>query len=298
MSIPFLSLALDGPQLVELLADDAAIRRWDELPSAFSVLGVERVDGSGAREATVDASVAAAILAGRTTRARFLVAASPTRDHPYNLARRVASLGHLSRGRSGVIFGDHDPYAPAGDPWTTTDVGFTRGAQIADALRAVRALEQSWPYESVVGDLETGIFVQSNLIRHVDHDGLHRTAGPLTVPEPPTGASVTAWLATDRVPAIPGDETDLVIGAGGAVRIVDADAAEAWSGEASDGGGLLLRGRPGSTLAELLDAAESLAGRTRPVGDGPLRQVLDLSVPSRPAVGRAAFPQPQPHAVL
>lgn len=195
-----------------------------------------------------------------------------------------------------MILGDHDPYAPAGDPWTTTDVGFTRGEQIADALRAVRALEQSWPYESVVGDLETGIFVQSNLIRHVDHDGLHRTAGPLTVPEPPTGASVTAWLATDRVPAIPGDETDLVIGAGGAVRIVDA--AEAWSGEASDGGGLLLRGRPGSTLAELLDAAESLAGRTRPVGDGPLRQVLDLSVPSRPAVGRAAFPQPQPHAVL
>ena len=142
----------------------ALLTRWDALPVAFTVLGIDRVDGSAPAPVTLDSSAAGAVVAARTTGARFLVAATPQRDHPYNLARRVASLGHLSRGRSGVLLGVRDAYAAPGPEGAGAWGGARLGpgapltpATALDAARAVRALEQSWPYDSIVGDRDTGI---------------------------------------------------------------------------------------------------------------------------------------------
>ncbi|GAA3792091.1 LLM class flavin-dependent oxidoreductase [Amycolatopsis tucumanensis] len=282
MPAPYLALGLAGPHLVELTSSPGLLARWDALPAAFTVLGLDRVDGSAPAGQTLDSSAVGAALAGRTTRGRFLIVASPQRDHPYNLARRVASLGHLSRGRSGLLVGVRDAYAA---PERATP------ARANDAARAVRALEQSWPYDSIVGNRETGILVRSNEIVHVDLGGEFPIAGPLNAPEPPTGASVIAWYGPGAVSPGP---VDLVIGEGGSVAVTPL-------GETPprDAAGVLLRAAPGQTADELLTAAEELlAEGFRPVGAGPLRAALGLAAPPRRAAGRAAFPVPQPNPSL
>ncbi|GIF24042.1 hypothetical protein BJ973_004655 [Actinoplanes tereljensis] len=255
----YLGLGLSGPHLIELAGNPALLARWDALPLAFTVLGIDRIDGTGPLPLTLDSSAVGASLAARTRRARFLIVASPQRDHPYNLARRVASLGHLSRGRSGVLFGAADAYAPPGERPRTA-------ATAIDAARVVRALEQSWPYDSIIGDRETGILVQSDRIVHIDHDGVYSVAGPLNVPEPPTGSSVIGWYSTgpDGVVA---DSAPIDL-------ILDADS--------------LWRPDPGQSLAEVLAAVEKR----------PLRAVLGLSAPARPVGARPAFAVPAPNSSL
>lgn len=305
MPEPYLALGLTGPHLLELTTDPTLLEKWDALPLAFTVLGIDRIDGSEPRAETLDASAVAAVLARRTGHARFLVAASPQRDHPYNLARRVASLGHLSRGRSGVLFGVVDGYAPPGptgqEAWGGAGLGV--GAPLTTATahvaaRAVRDLEQSWPYASIVGDRETGILVRSDEIVHVDLDDTYAIAGPLNVPEPPTGASVVAWYDDGAsVPTTGSTVVDLTIRATGGVAV-----APRHDDAPSPGGdeGFLLRAAADESLDALLARARGLlADRYRAVAvGGSLRQALGLAVPERPEGARPAFPAPQPQIAL
>jgi hypothetical protein len=285
MPAPYLALGLPGPHLAELATSPELLARWDALPAAFTVLGIDRVDGSPPAPVTLDPSAAGALIAGRTSRGRFLIAASPQRDHPYNLARRAASLGHLSRGRSGLLVGVRDACAPPGpdgaEAWGGAALG--PGAPLTaatayDVARAVRALEQSWPYDSIVGDRDTGILVQSDRIAHVDHDGAFSIAGPLNAPEPATGASVIAWYGPETGHPVRADSEPVDL-------VLDADA--------------LLRPGPGQTVADLLDVAEEqlAAGVVPPARSGPLRAALGLPAPRR-AAGRPAFPVPLPHPSL
>jgi hypothetical protein len=299
----YLALGLSGPHLIELAGEPGLLARWDALPAAFTVLGIDRIDGSGPAPLTLDSSAVGASLAARTTRARFLIVASPQRDHPYNLARRVASLGHLSRGRSGVLFGVADAYAAPGpdDAGAWGGAGLGGGAPLTaatalDAARAVRALEQSWPYDSIIGDRETGILVRSDRIAHIDHDGVYSIAGPLNAPEPATGASLIAWYATGpHDVAADSSPVDLIVGAGGAVRVVPLG-----QRAPEDADGVLLRPAVDQSLTEVLTAVEDLLadGFTAVPPGVPLRASLGLTTPARPAGLRSAFPVPAPNPSL
>lgn len=307
MTEPYLALGLAGPHLVELTANRALLSRWDELPVAFSVLGIDRVDGSAPAPTTLAASAVGATLAGATKQGRFFITATPQRDHPYNIARRVASLAHLSGGRSGLLIGVRDAYAPEGPKeapaWggAGLGVGAPLNAQTAyDAARAVRALEQSWPYASIIGNRETGILVQSNRIVHVDVDNSFSIAGPLNAPEPKTGASVIAWYAGTAADTPPSDgdgPIELILGAAGSLPVV------ALGDNPPTGvfAGVVLRAGLEQSVGDLLNAAEQwLAdgfGPTAPGGS--LRAVLNLPTPAPlPSAARAAFPLPQPHVSL
>ncbi|RJQ83975.1 LLM class flavin-dependent oxidoreductase [Amycolatopsis panacis] len=279
----YLALALTGPHLGELVGSGELLGRWDALPIAFTVLGIDRVDGGAPNPVTLDSSAAGALLAARTTRGRFLIAATPQRDHPYNLARRVASLGHLSRGRSGLLMGIRDGYAAPAE---------ATAARAYDAARAVRALEQSWPYDSIVGDRETGILVRSNQIAHVDLNGAFPIAGPLNIPEPATGASVIAWYGPGA--AVGSPPVDLVIGTGAVVVTTLGERPP------TDTTGVLLQPTLDHTVDELLTGAERLLaeGFSAVAPGGSLRAALGLAAPPRRADGRAAFPAPQPNPSL
>jgi hypothetical protein len=304
MATPYLALGLAGPHLVELTGSPALLARWDALPLAFSVLGIDRIDGSAPAEVTLASSAAGATLAGSTRNGRFLIAVTPQRDHPYNIARRVASLAHLSGGRSGALFGVRDAYAPEGpkDAPAWGGAGLGGGAPLdartaLDAARAVRALEQSWPHGSIVGDRDRGILVESNRIVHVDIDNSFSIAGPLNVPEPATGPSVIAWYAAtaadNHAPGEGGDPIDLTIGAGGRVPVVALGAEPPAEGAT----GLVLRAGPGQSVGELLDTAERwlAGGLASALPGGPLRAVLGLEAPAPlPPTARAAFSAPTP----
>ncbi|MDQ0322345.1 hypothetical protein QO002_004551 [Pararhizobium capsulatum DSM 1112] len=307
MTKPYLALGLAGPHLVELTTNHQLLERWDALPVAFSVLGIDRIDGSAPAPVTLSSSAVGATLASATKRGRFLIAASPQRDHPYNIARRVASLAHLSGGRSGLLIGVRDAYAPEGPKdapaWGGAGLGggAPLNAQTAyDTARAVRALEQSWPYDSIIGDRETGILVESNRILHVDIENSFSIAGPLNAPAPETGASVIAWYAetaTDRPPTSDDTPIELILGAAGSVPVV-ALGKEPPVGQFA---GIVLRAGIEQSVSELLDAAERwLADGFVPSAlGGSLRATLNLSLPAPlPSTARAAFPVPQPHVSL
>ncbi len=307
MTKPYLALGLAGPHLVELTESRKLLSRWDELPVAFSVLGIDRIDGSPPAAVTLASSAAGATLAGATKNGRFLIAASPQRDHPYNIARRVASLAHLSHGRSGLLIGIRDAYAPEGpkDAPAWGGAGLGGGAQLNaqtayDAARAVRALEQSWPHDSVIGNRETGILVESNRIVHVDIDNTFSIAGPLNAPEPATGPSVIAWHAAtqaDLPPGPIGDPVELILGSAGTVPVITLGTEPPVGAVA----GIVLRANLEQSVSELFDAAERwLADGFAPIPlGGTLRNALNLAapVPLVPTL-RAAFPAPKPHVSL
>ena len=197
-------IALSGDHLAALLEDPRLTARLDASGLAFAVAGIDRVDGSvpvpGAR--TVESTVAIAALAARAPRIGWLAAAAVHRDHPYNLARRIASADHLSDGRSGLVLGLSDGYAPAGrdghEVWG--GAGLTTGAPIAvattrDAAAAIGELWQSWPYESIIADRQTRIYARGEQIVHIGHRGVFDIDGPLTVPTTPQGSPVLAWYA-------------------------------------------------------------------------------------------------------
>jgi hypothetical protein len=307
MTKPYLALGLAGPHLVELTESRKLLSRWDELPVAFSVLGIDRIDGSPPAPVTLASSAAGATLAGATKNGRFLIAASPQRDHPYNIARRVASLAHLSHGRSGLLIGIRDAYAPEGPKeapaWGGAGLGggTQLNAQTAyDAARAVRALEQSWPHDSIIGNRETGILVESNRIVHVDIDNSFSIAGPLNAPEPATGPSVIAWHAAtqaDLPPGPIGDPVELILGSAGTVPVV----ALGTKPPVGVIAGIVLRASLEQSVSELFDAAERWLAdgfALIPLG-GTLRNALNLAAPVPLApTSRAAFPAPKPHVSL
>lgn len=313
-----LALGLRGRHLVEVTAPgpggDALRARLDQLPLAFVVVGIDRVDGSTPDDVTLDPSAATVALTARTANAAFLVAAAAHRDHPYNLARRVASLGHLSRGRTGLLLGVRDGYAAHGpgglEAWGGAGLGV--GAPLdtttaADAAGVVRGLEQTWPYEAIVGDVPNGILVNAHEIVHLDHDGVWSVAGPLNLPRPESGSSVLAWLASDPTAPVPG-VADLVVrtatgveartpGPGGFVLTDLAGLGDAWAG-ATDGGVLLADDVP---LARLLDVATELLADVGWTDEEsrPLRERLGLPAAEElPATRRSAFPVAVPQTAL
>ncbi|GAA4385157.1 hypothetical protein GCM10023147_06630 [Tsukamurella soli] len=138
----------------------------------------------------IDPTVAAITLAHHTVDLGLIVAASPQRDHPYNLARRLATIDHASGGRAGVLLVPRDPHASPGSPWTRA----APDEAAADAARVLRELWRSFPVDAIVADRATGVFAESHRIVAIDHRGAFDVDGPFQVPwSPQIWPPVLAW---------------------------------------------------------------------------------------------------------
>ncbi|SBN63256.1 Luciferase-like monooxygenase [Curtobacterium sp. 9128] len=208
---PDLATAVHEPGGIAGIAD--RIRRTD---ADTVVLGADRFVQEHADGPRVDPTSAALALGRALPAHRFLIAVAPTRDHPYNVARRVLSLDHVLGGRVGLLVGAHDPGAhdPAADDERSHDP--------AEFARVVRGLWATWPFDSIVGDRSTGVFADTDRVRPLDHDGGpggYRVRGPLTTPSRPGGSPVLAvWDDVDL------PDADLRLSA--ATPVLPADAAQ------------------------------------------------------------------------
>ncbi len=198
-----IGVALSGSHLATLFTEPSLAAQLDASGLAFAIAGVDRIDGSRPHDVTVESTVAIAALAPAVPRLGWLAAAAVHRDHPYNLARRIASADHLSGGRSGLVLGLRDGYAPAGRDSDTVwgGAGLTEGVPISidttrDAVAALRELWQSWPYESIIADRATRIYAHGDQIVRIGHRGVFDIEGPLTVPTTPQRSPVLAWRGT------------------------------------------------------------------------------------------------------
>lgn len=128
-------------------------------------------------------------IAGATEHIGLIATLSTTYNDPYNLARRLASVDHVSNGRAGwniVTSATEEEAANFG--LDSRPLHAERYARAREFLDVVLALWDSWADDAFVGDKERGRWADPERIRPIDHRGTHfRVAGGLNVPRPPQG---------------------------------------------------------------------------------------------------------------
>ncbi|MFF1409947.1 LLM class flavin-dependent oxidoreductase [Streptomyces sp. NPDC058289] len=128
-------------------------------------------------------------IAAVTEHIGLIATVSTTFNEPYNLARKFASLDHISGGRAGwniVTSGSVDEAR-----------NFNRDEHLEHNLRYERAREflevatklwDSWEDDAIVLDKERGIYADTDKLHPAAHRGEYfGVAGPLNVPRTPQG---------------------------------------------------------------------------------------------------------------
>jgi FMN-dependent oxidoreductase (nitrilotriacetate monooxygenase family) len=135
---------------------------------------------------TFEPTVMAAAMLSATTTIGVIVTLSTTFNEPYNVARRLASLDHLSAGRIGwnvVTSSTNEAARNFGlDEMPSHDDRYERCSEFIDVCIG---LWQSWDGDAIVAD-KRHHWAVPELVRAIDHTGRHfRVRGPLDVPRSP-----------------------------------------------------------------------------------------------------------------
>jgi alkanesulfonate monooxygenase len=141
-----------------------------------------------------DAIIAASLTATATERIGIIATAHTEFQQPYILARQMACLDHLSRGRIGwniVTSGIPAEYANFGKEQTLDKEKLY--AKATEFVEVVKGLWDSWEDDAYVIDKESGIFFDPDKLHTLNHDGeFYSARGPLNVMRPPQGYPVLA----------------------------------------------------------------------------------------------------------
>lgn len=133
-----------------------------------------------------------AALSARTGSIGLVATATTSYNEPYNLARKFASLDHLSGGRAGwnVV----TSVVPLEAANFGRDVHYEHGERYRRAdefVTIVRGLWDSYGDDAVVRDKEAGLYYRPEGRRALHHEGEHfRVRGPLNIARPPQGHPV------------------------------------------------------------------------------------------------------------
>ena len=128
-------------------------------------------------------------LATATSHIGLIATASTSYNAPFNLARRFASLDHISGGRAGwniVTTAERSSAQNFGlDDRPSHRERYERAAEFVEvSLR----LWDSWEDGAELGDKASGSYADGTRIHRVDHAGRYfRVRGPLNVPRSPQG---------------------------------------------------------------------------------------------------------------
>ncbi|MFJ4787679.1 LLM class flavin-dependent oxidoreductase [Streptomyces sp. NPDC088794] len=118
--------------------------------------------------------------------------ASSTYNSPFNLARRFASLDHISNGRAGWNV------VTSFDTGTSKNFGLdehldyaTRYGRALEFVQVARGLWDSYEDDAFPADVERGVFLDPAKLHELDHVGEHfKIAGPLNLSRSPQGQPV------------------------------------------------------------------------------------------------------------
>ena len=178
--------ALDVAHYVRL-AQIAEAARFDSvfLADGSVAMGTGEFRASGQLEPlTILTAIAAA-----TSSIGLIATASTTYNEPYALARRFASVDHVSHGRAGWnIVTSATQEEAANFSLAERPLQATRYERADEFLDVAKKLWDSWADEHFVGDKANGAWGDPSKLRRVDHHGTHfQVAGPLNVPRPVQG---------------------------------------------------------------------------------------------------------------
>ncbi|MEU8181214.1 LLM class flavin-dependent oxidoreductase [Micromonospora sp. NPDC049047] len=138
---------------------------------------------------TLEPTVLLTALAGATQHIGLIATASTTYNEPFNLARRFASLDHISGGRAGWnIVTTAGVDAARNFNLDELPAHRDRYERAAEFLEVSLKLWDSWDDAAPLGDKDAGRWGDDALLYPPRHVGRHfRVAGPLNVPRSPQG---------------------------------------------------------------------------------------------------------------
>lgn len=163
------------------LADGVAIRGMDDatLPRT-------------ARAATFEPLTLLSALAAVTERIGLVATVSTTYNEPFHVARKFASLDHLSGGRAGwnVVTSWSDAEA-RNFSLERHPAHADRYARAEEFVDVVTGLWDTWEDDAFLYDKDSGRHFDADKLHTLDHRGAHfQVRGPLNVARPPQGHPV------------------------------------------------------------------------------------------------------------
>ncbi|MEV6287882.1 LLM class flavin-dependent oxidoreductase [Kribbella sp. NPDC051770] len=151
-------------------------------PVLFSDVG-RRPAGS------LEPTVLLTAIAAATSRIGLIATASTTYNDPYNLARRFASVDHVSAGRAGWnVVTTAGPDAAKNFNLADQPAHADRYDRAAEFLEVAFKLWDSWEDDATLADKESGVWGDNAKVAPIDHVGRHfQVRGPLNLPRSPQG---------------------------------------------------------------------------------------------------------------
>ncbi|MFH6782071.1 MULTISPECIES: LLM class flavin-dependent oxidoreductase [Methylobacterium] len=176
------------------------------------------------RSATVtsfDPATLLPALAMVTERIGLIATASTTYDQPFHVARRFASLDHLSGGRAGWNV------VTTSNPDAARNFGLEHHPEHADRydrarefVEVVKGLWDSFADDAFLRDVESGIFFDPDRMHVLDHQGPHLSVrGPLNVARPVQGWPVIVQAgASEAGRQLAAETAEVIFGAAGSLE--------------------------------------------------------------------------------
>ena len=232
-----------------------------------------------------------------TTRQIGLVAtASTTFNEPYHLARKFASLDHLSSGRAGWNIVTSSVEATAQNFGRDKHVAHDeRYRQAHEFVSVVKGLWDSYEDDAFLRDKASGVFFDTAKLHFLNHKGAYFSVkGPLNVGRPVQGNPVLIQAgASEPGRALAAEVADVIFGSSGSVAGAQAFYADVKARAASLGRNpdhlKVLQGVftvVGRTRAEAKERNEHLLELVHPeVGFSLLEDLLGVSLRGHPVDG-------------
>jgi len=199
-----------------------------------------------------------AALSGATERIGLVATVTTSYNEPYHVARKFASLDHLSAGRAGWNLVTSDAAAEAANFGREAHWGHAeRYARAEEFHHVVTGLWDSWADDAFVRDQASGQYYQADRVRLLDHAGEHfRVKGPLNVARAPQGWPVVVQAgASEAGRALAARTAEVVFTAQPHLA-----AAQAFYADLK--GRLAAHGRPSSAL-KIMPGAYVVLGETQ-----------------------------------
>ncbi|USB32337.1 LLM class flavin-dependent oxidoreductase [Paenibacillus sp. YPG26] len=175
--------------LYRSIAETAERGKFDMIFFA-DLLYVQNVDM--AASGMLDPITLLSALSAVTSRIGLTATVSTTYNHPYNVARKFASLDYISKGRAGwnIVTSQLDIEAHNYGLPKHPDHAL-RYEMAEEFVEAVTGLWDSWDDDALVLNRETGIYADPSKVKAIDYKGnWFSTKGPLNLPRPPQGNPV------------------------------------------------------------------------------------------------------------
>src|ERR1700722_3004630 len=161
-------------------------------------------------------------LAGATERIGLIATASTTFDEPYHIARRFASLDHISGGRAGWnIVTTANPDAALNFGYESQMDHDTRYVRAREFYDVVTGLWDSFADDAFLRDVEAGLYFDPARMHVLDHKGPSLSVrGPLNIARPVQGWPVIVQAGSSEPGRQLAAETaEVIFGASGSLEV-------------------------------------------------------------------------------